>query len=301
VLLVECVGSGDSCPSGTTCNEETDTCEGPSPPPPDCETDEDCNDDNPCTDDVCDSGSCSNISLDDGTECDDGLYCTVDDSCTEGECAGTARDCDDELFCTGIESCNEGTNQCESSGDPCQEGTTCLEETDECRPDLACGITISSETTEVLSGQTLSFTISATGDCDDPDYDWSVKESSIGSSIDQDGNYTAGINNDFFNTATDVVKVVDHANDDIFAEANTIVSWKCFLLNIYGEGSEEAELMRNFRDKVLRQTPEGQEIIRLYYEWSPNVVKIMQYDEDFKEEVKAAIDEILPLVGEKLK
>ncbi|GAI34474.1 unnamed protein product, partial [marine sediment metagenome] len=188
-----------------------------------------------------------------------------------------------------------------SSGDPCP-GQQCDEETDECRPEPPpCDISLSPATAEVLSGQSQSFTVITTGDCTNTDYEWSVEDTTIGSSIDQNGNYTAGINNDFFNQATDVVKVVDHANGDLSAEATVKVSWQCFLLMIYGEGSEEADLMRNFRDTMLNKTPEGQEIIRLYYEWSPNVVKIMQYDEEFKEEVKAAIDEILPLVREKLK
>ena len=302
----QCVKPGSPC--SWLCDEVEDIClipnPPPPPPPPDCETDEDCNDDNPCTDDICDSGSCNNTQVDDGTECDDGLYCTVDDSCSDGECEGTARDCDDELFCTGIESCNEGTNQCESSGDPCPD-QECNEDDDECIPvGPPCDISLDPETAEVLSGQSQSFTVITTGDCSDPDYKWSVEGTTIdiGSSIDEDtGLYTAGINNDFFNQATDVVKVVDQANGDISAEATVKVSWQCFLLMIYGEGSEEADLMRNFRDTMLSKTPEGQEIIRLYYEWSPNVVKIMQYDEEFKEEVKAAIDEILPLLGEKLK
>lgn len=74
----------------------------------------------------------------------------------------------------------------------------------------------------------------------------------------------------------------------------------CSLENIYGEYSEEAELLRYFRDKVLSQTPEGQEIIRLYYEWSPLIVKAIAEDEGFKEEVKETIDGFLPLIREEV-
>jgi len=71
----------------------------------------------------------------------------------------------------------------------------------------------------------------------------------------------------------------------------------CIGEEIYGEYSEEAELLRCFREKILSRTLEGQELIRLYYEWSPIVVKTMEEDEEFKEEVKAMIDGILPLIS----
>ena len=48
----------------------------------------------------------------------------------------------------------------------------------------------------------------------------------------------------------------------------------------------------------MNKTPVGQEIIRLYYQWSPAIVKAMGDDEEFKEEVKEMIDGILELVEE---
>jgi hypothetical protein len=67
-------------------------------------------------------------------------------------------------------------------------------------------------------------------------------------------------------------------------------------MQIYGEHSEEAELLRYFRDNVLSQTPEGQEIIKLYYEWSPAIAEMMENDEEFKEEIKDMIDGVLLLI-----
>ena len=64
---------------------------------------------------------------------------------------------------------------------------------------------------------------------------------------------------------------------------------------IYGEYSKETELLRYVRDNVLSATPEGQELIKLYYEWSPFVVKLMGKDEKFKEEVKVVVGGILQL------
>jgi hypothetical protein len=65
---------------------------------------------------------------------------------------------------------------------------------------------------------------------------------------------------------------------------------------IYGEHSEEAETLRYVRDNILSHTPEGKEIIKLYYQWSPIIVKAMQEDEEFKEDVKGVVDEILGMV-----
>jgi len=48
---------------------------------------------------------------------------------------------------------------------------------------------------------------------------------------------------------------------------------------------------------VLSTTPEGQEIIKLYYEWSPAIVQAMESDEEFKEDVKELVDGILGLIG----
>jgi hypothetical protein len=65
---------------------------------------------------------------------------------------------------------------------------------------------------------------------------------------------------------------------------------------IYGEHSEETEILRYFRDNVLAQTPEGQEIIKLYYQWSPVIVEMMNEDEEFKSELKEMIDGILEMI-----
>ena len=74
----------------------------------------------------------------------------------------------------------------------------------------------------------------------------------------------------------------------------------CCIEEIYGEVSEGAELLRYFRDTVLNQTPEGRELIRLYYQWSPAIVRTMKADEDFMEDVRAMVDEILPLISEEV-
>jgi hypothetical protein len=64
---------------------------------------------------------------------------------------------------------------------------------------------------------------------------------------------------------------------------------------IYGKNSKEVEQLRNFRDNVLSKIPQGQAMIKLYYDWSPAMVKGMKEAAALKEEVKRAIDGVLLL------
>jgi hypothetical protein len=65
---------------------------------------------------------------------------------------------------------------------------------------------------------------------------------------------------------------------------------------IYGEYSAQTELARYFRDTVLAKTPEGRELISLYYQWSPMIVKELEEDEEFKKDIQEMIDAILPMI-----
>jgi len=47
---------------------------------------------------------------------------------------------------------------------------------------------------------------------------------------------------------------------------------------------------------VLSKSPEGREIIRLYYWWSPVIVNAMTADKAFIQEVKDTIDSLLPVI-----
>ena len=65
---------------------------------------------------------------------------------------------------------------------------------------------------------------------------------------------------------------------------------------MYGSSSVKTKALRYLRDNVLSKTHEGRELIKLYYQWSPVIVRAMEGDEDFKEDVKAMVDEILGMV-----
>jgi len=69
----------------------------------------------------------------------------------------------------------------------------------------------------------------------------------------------------------------------------------CPLEAMYGVDSEKTKLLRYIRDELLSQTPEGREIIKQYYQWCSVVMRAMEQDEAFTQELKVLIDGILLL------
>jgi len=90
-----------------------------------------------CPGDQCNTGFCLEImnecrldALDDGTACDDGEYCTLNDTCLAGVCTGgAARDCSGEDDQCNDGACNDATDQCEPqpviNGTACDDGLYC--------------------------------------------------------------------------------------------------------------------------------------------------------------------------------
>jgi hypothetical protein len=74
------------------------------------------------------SGQCEIAPLD-GGECDDGLFCTVNDRCQGGKCTGAANECGlTAPTCKNV-ACDEGTRSCRFSAQPngvkCSSGDVC--------------------------------------------------------------------------------------------------------------------------------------------------------------------------------
>jgi hypothetical protein len=74
----------------------------------------------------------------------------------------------------------------------------------------------------------------------------------------------------------------------------------CPMTIALGSDSKDLKTLRKFRDEVLSKTPAGQEIVKLYYQWSTVIVKAMEQDEGFKEDVKEMIEDILPMIKRKM-
>jgi formylglycine-generating enzyme required for sulfatase activity len=99
-----------------------------------CGEDDDCDDVNICTDDTCGGDfHCQFVNKDDGSDCTDGLKCTLDDACLDGQCIGSADDCNDGLDCT-VDSC-DGDAGCINTPDSdfCDDENICTG-TEECDP-----------------------------------------------------------------------------------------------------------------------------------------------------------------------
>ena len=109
------------------CQEATDSCFDPAGTV--CTADA-----NICTDDQCDgAGVCGHPNNTD--PCDDGLFCTANDTCTGGTCTGSATDCSGAGDQCNDGVCNETGDICEpqpkADGTVCDDGLYCTQ-TDEC-------------------------------------------------------------------------------------------------------------------------------------------------------------------------
>jgi hypothetical protein len=115
-----CTGSPNDCSPGEFCDETLDACV-------ECVVDGHCPDDgNPCTDAACINSACQHVPNTD--LCDDGLVCTENDQCSNGNCVGDALSCDDGIACT-IDTCEEPTG-CVHTPDhgACDDGAYCTGE-----------------------------------------------------------------------------------------------------------------------------------------------------------------------------
>jgi hypothetical protein len=70
----------------------------------------------------------------------------------------------------------------------------------------------------------------------------------------------------------------------------------CLVEKIYGEDSVEVAFSRYLRDSVLRKTPEGRELIKVYYDWSPHLVSALEDEPALKDQAKKVLDQILILI-----
>jgi hypothetical protein len=258
------VSSGDPC-LPRQCVEVTDSCE-------DCFVNGDCDDFNECTDDICTAAVCANPA--NTAPCDDGLFCNGADTCSGGSCSAHAGFLcpDDGLFCNGTEGCDEGSNSCIHSGNPCS-GRVCNETTDLCDTPPVPTTTPATRTTTTPGQKTTSSTTTT-----------SLRTTT--SSVPATSSIlpsTTTIPAPLPTTSTTTTTVAP-----------------CLSELLYGEYSEEVEILRYMRDNVLNQTPPGREIIRVYYQWNSIIVKAIENDTEFEEEVKEIIDEVLMLIREEV-
>jgi len=132
VLLADCSGAYDTWSGALKCAdivcECVPDCDGRNCGPDGCGgicAPDDCDDSNPCTDDSCpDDGVCLNAN--NTLPCDEGNFCIVGDTCTDGACVGTPRVCSNNNVCDGVETCDEANDLCTNPDDlVCDDGLFC--------------------------------------------------------------------------------------------------------------------------------------------------------------------------------
>jgi parallel beta-helix repeat protein len=99
-----------------------------------------------------------------------------------------------------------------------------------------------------------------------------------------------------YGSGTGSTTTVSGSTTTALSTTTTTAAGLCPAEEIYGEDSEKTQLLRCFRDNGLSLTQEGRALIALYYQLSTVAVKMMDDDEEFKEEIKEMIDGVLELI-----
>ena len=160
---------GSACTTNDICSGGA--CVGGAPP--------NCDDGNGCTDDSCDAvQGCRHVN--NTNSCDDGMFCTVEDVCTNGECGGSQRDCSEvgDQCHPGV--CNEATSLCEpqpaEDGTSCDDGDTCTSNdrcvSGSCRGEQAFGLVEWRQFAECYDGVGVAVEVGC--ECSDLDGDGDV-------------------------------------------------------------------------------------------------------------------------------
>ena len=134
---IGCIDGAPPC-AASICNEDDRLCAG-------CLDDVDCDDGDDCTVDVCSAGLCANDPITDC--CVDDEQCSSPTACHTAMCVGgrcqvvaveDGTSCDDGLFCNGIETCVDGG--CVDGIPPCEETESCNELDDVCESPVECSV-----------------------------------------------------------------------------------------------------------------------------------------------------------------
>ena len=120
---------------------------------------------------------------------------------------------------------------------------------------------------------------------------WYINSTSRGS-IDEKGLYKAGAK-----AGTDIITVMDTANENSLATAEVIVSplWPMAYDKMWGaKKGEHLFLLRSFRDEVLADNEVGRDYIFMFYNNSLEILTLLLQNPSLTEETKEIIDGLLP-------
>ena len=94
-------------------------------------------------------------------------------------------------------------------------------------------------------------------------------------------------------TTTSMISTSSITTTIITSSTTTTRKPPCLMENMYGEDSEEVVILKHVRDHILQGTPQGREIVKLYYAWSPFIVRMIENDPDLQDELKEMLDVFL--------
>jgi len=88
-----------------------------------------------------------------------------------------------------------------------------------------------------------------------------------------------------------------HCENDISKVTDEEEASKCFIATAaYGRFAQEIEILREFRDKKLKNNFLGNKFIDVYYKISPGIAKIVYKNEFLKKIVRMALKPIIKIV-----
>ena len=94
-------------------------------------------------------------------------------------------------------------------------------------------------------------------------------------------------------TTTSMISTSSITTTIITSSTTTTRKPPCTMETIYGEDSAEVVILKYVRDHVLQGTPEGRELVKLYYAWSPFIGRMIENDPELQDELKEMLDVFL--------
>jgi hypothetical protein len=107
---------------------------------------------------------------------------------------------------------------------------------------------------------------------------------------------STGVPSSISSSSTSTTAFTTTTTTGIQPTTSTTVFPGCPVTQLYGVNSEEVRLLRKFRDDAASTTPEGKQLVTLYYQWGPMLSAAIEENEAFKAEMKKLMDAVLPII-----
>ena len=182
----------------------------------------------------------------------------------------TNSDCNDGLFCNGTETCNQGT--CVAGTSPCTAGKTCNETNDTC---------VSTATTSTSGGggggggggtstTTTSITIVTT----------TIAQQTTTTTVQAS------------TTSTSIA-----VTTSVPQTTTTTVNKICPGIMVSANNPDRMNQLHQFRDRILLQTAEGREYVRLFYNNQMEIAVILLRNAEALKKAKEIIESLMPEIA----